>query len=240
MFIAPRPTAPAVSTPVSVPAFSISSDSLDSILALGQEEARDAEITAEEVPVSDSFDFLTDLIAESTKEKKQKERLSDARKLLKNTTIQGKRRENLEAEVTRLALQQEWVKTAYSLWIRRCTCEMCEQVFDQFSGVFERQRSRHSQVDRWVAIDMPDDEDQSLPRECRVEEMDIAVCNDCLLSVGVVGGWNVPELSPEVEELPSAMPSAVGQEEEEEDYGLEVPDSVGTNWKEPQELEVQE
>lgn len=155
-----------------------------------------------------AFSFK-DLLAEAVLHKAEGEKLKAVRKALKNGNILSAEE---AADLRRMENAREWLPRASVAMFQVQHCTSCENYSAMFTGLFQRQVSKHSTgVNRWVAA--TDSENFGLKQEVKTNEVDIPFCCFCLTDHGFPGA----QLGIEFDEEPvAALSDAEDQESLEE------------------------
>lgn len=166
---------------------------IDKLLEEGQ-----AEQEAKQAEPLGLDDFLSELIGESNQDKRDRDRLKEARKTAKNTALPGSVIHKLKEEIRTLEYKAEWTAVADVIWIKRCMCDQCGSETPQFAGYFRKAHSRISKAYRYTALSA--EVESALPREMKTEITHVAMCADCIPQILMEDGWLTSEL-PEEEDI---------------------------------------
>ena len=145
---------------------------LDDLNALPDDSSADAP----------AFSFK-DLLAEAVAHKADGDKLKAVRKSLKSGASLSAEE---AADLRRMENAREWLPRASVAMFNIQHCTGCENYAAMFTGLFQRQASRHSQgVSRWVSA--AESENYGLKQEVKTTETDIPFCCFCLTEWGFPG-----------------------------------------------------
>jgi len=156
-------------------------------------------VTENPAPADSAEGFFGALLAESIAIQKDKTVLKDSRAKLKDTRVSGAERAKLESTVREIELVQEWSAVSNVVLFNEQHCTYCGKHHTTFSGLFQRQVSRTSKINRWQAVKGLT---AGLRKESKHTVTEVPICHDC------AGGQ---EWGPEREAVyvPSAAKSAI-------------------------------
>lgn len=123
-------------------------------------------------------DFFSSLLGESLALQKDKVTLKDSRAKLKDTRVQGAERSQLEDTIRSIELVQEWSIVSNVVIFNQQFCTHCKAKHSTFSGLFQRQVSKTSRINRWQAIK---ELTPGFPKEAKHTVTEVAICCDCAL-----------------------------------------------------------
>lgn len=125
---------------------------------------------------------LEGLLAESMQQKHKADAAKDARQRLAKGGVDKKTRAQLEALVTEHEMKVMWKVEAGVVMIHRQWCNGCDCCHNQFRGYFQRQKHRHSKIDRWIKTDKQNLD--GLVKEVKYEDEIVDTCEECAALAG--------------------------------------------------------
>lgn len=120
---------------------------------------------------------LDDLLADSMRQKKDAEAVKLSRSLLSKGGVDPETRQRMEAQIREHEMKVQWDAQAAVAMFHRQWCKECGLVHVQFAGYFQRQKHRHSKIDRWLKI--PKELLGNLPKEVKYEDVEVDLCEEC-------------------------------------------------------------
>lgn len=123
-------------------------------------------------------DFFSNLLGESLALQKDKVTLKDSRAKLKDTRVQGTERSKLEETIRSIELVQEWSIVSNVVIFNQQLCTHCGAKHSTFSGLFQRQVSKTSRINRWQAIKALT---PGFPKEAKHTVTEVPICCDCAM-----------------------------------------------------------
>lgn len=126
---------------------------------------------------SNGDDFFANLLVESLALQRDKGVLKESRAKLKDTRVQGTERAKLEATVREIELVQEWSAVSNVVIFTSQVCQHCGKEHSTFAGLFQRQVSKSSKINRWQPIK---ELVVGLPKERKYTKTAVPICCECV------------------------------------------------------------